>query len=89
LWGNHNRDYIPHKLYVEFFNEQVQPIEAMLGILPDDISLLRNKLIHNDIPFNDYLKNKVSGTPVEVVRGIIDHSIQLYDDLIGRVDQQP
>ncbi|WP_091538134.1 type VI-B CRISPR-associated RNA-guided ribonuclease Cas13b [Thermoflexibacter ruber] len=61
-----------------------QTLEACL------IILLRNKLIHNEVPYTTFLQSKMQAdfTPEQVVRQIIDESMRIYDQLIAEVKKQ-
>ncbi|GAB4186608.1 MAG: hypothetical protein OHK0057_12140 [Thermoflexibacter sp.] len=54
------------------------------------IILLRNKLIHNEVPYTNFLQSKMQAgfTPEQVVCQIIDESMRIYDQLIAEVEKQ-
>lgn len=88
--GKAEVQYIEHKSYVNFFHEKIQSIKELLGISHDDIISLRNKIIHNEIPYTNFLQSKMEAnfTPEQVVSQIIKKTLCIYDKLIEVVKKQ-
>jgi hypothetical protein len=80
---------IPHELLP--FIDTSKPQEEQQVLVSELIYKLRNKLIHNEIPYNDFLKSKMQAgfTPKQVVCQIIDESLRIYDRLIAEVEKAP
>ncbi|MCU0393309.1 MAG: hypothetical protein MUE81_19530 [Thermoflexibacter sp.] len=89
-----------HKFYIYFTIDKVGIPNELLSFIDANktkeeqqvlvselIYKLRNKLIHNEVPYNDFLKSKMQAgfTPEQVVTQIIAESIAIYERLKDRV----
>ncbi|MFY7787178.1 MAG: hypothetical protein ACOVQA_04830 [Thermoflexibacteraceae bacterium] len=69
------------------------PTTTLLEIIGAEVDAetiykLRNRIIHNEVPYSDYLKNqlvlalgKSPETPLQFTEFIIDHTIRIYENL--------
>lgn len=82
--------HFDHNIYVEFlFNHfSKQTLLEIIGAETDaeTIYKLRNRFIHNEIPYNNFLHNYIKtqnlSTPEAVIKAIIEKAIDIYQKLI-------
>lgn len=90
-------DYVAHKTYILFLAQKLD-FSATLhpDLTPEILQQFRDKITHNEIPFNNYLKNKLatcinSSSKMDenfaenFIKQLLAEIFKVYDTLMGNL----